>query len=316
MQGPASGEKHPGPFPGEGRKEGRKEGRCSAFLPLNESPPLPLPTSCQPRVMPVVKEHPQGGPLPEQKGKAYRPRWGRRLLVQPSFPTTPGLKRQGGSVTGANTETLHRLGAGGPLLPVCCPAAGAGCGESLRGGFPTVGGSSFGNASGWKGVQSPARRCWRATSEDEEGTVRPTHRCPSPSPRDPTQNGTHAPKLPAASSTEAQPSSSPLSQALAHPSPLGLDATVPHTHCFQPPSVCKVSGPRGFPGSPGATTSPSNARVQVRSLVREVRCHMYLGQTNKQKVFGPREVCIRRAHVGCCGSGHGCRGHSPSAFCL
>ena len=92
--------------------------------------------------------------------------------------------------------------------------------------------------------------------------------------------------------------------------------TAPDTHCFQPPSVCKVSGPRGFPGSPGATTSPSNARVQVRSLVREVRCHMYLGQTNKQKVFGPREVCVCGAHVGCCGSGHGCRGHSPSAFCL
>lgn len=36
--------------------------------------------------------------------------------------------------------------------------------------------------------------------------------------------------------------------------------TAPDTHCFQPPDVCKVSGPRGFPGSPGAMTSPSNAR--------------------------------------------------------
>lgn len=160
-------------------------------------------------------------------------------MVQPSFPTTPGLKRQGGSVTGVNTETQHRLGAGGPppSLPVCCPAAGAGCGESLRGGFPTVGGSSSGNASGWKGARSPARRCWRATSEDEEGTVRPTHRCPGPSPWDPAQNGTCAPKLPAASSTEAQTSSSPLSQALADPSPLGLDAYCPR-HSLLPATQC------------------------------------------------------------------------------
>lgn len=102
-----------------------------------------------------------------------------------------------------------------------------------------MGGSSCGSASGWKGARSPARRCWRATGEDEEGTVRPTHRCPGPPPWDPAQNGTHVPKLPAASSTEAQPPSSPFSQALAEPSPLGLDAycarhsLLPATWCLQ-----------------------------------------------------------------------------------
>lgn len=182
----------PWPFP-----RGGNEGRCSAFLPLNDLPPAPaslLPAKGDAGCQSILsgREHHTG---PDGEAGFW--------FSLPSLPPQ-GSSTWAETSGGVRDWCAHRhctgWGQGAPL-PVCCPAAGAGFGESLQGGCPTVGGSSSGSGSGWKGTRSPARRCCRATGEDEEGTVRPTHGGPGPSHQDPAQNGTRVPKLPTASST-------------------------------------------------------------------------------------------------------------------
>ena len=136
-----------------------------------------------------------------------------------------------------------RAGGDAPL-PVCCPVAGAGCGESLQGGCLAVGGSSSDSASGWKGARSPAHRCWKRRGGKEEDTVRPTHSCPGPSHQDDALNGTPAPRLPwvsTASGTKARRSSSPSQPGLGSPPASGPGLLLHQT--FAAPSTQRLQGP-------------------------------------------------------------------------
>lgn len=169
------GEATSGPFPGNGRK-------MLWPLPLAAS----MPTSLKLGMM--AEAWVTSGLSPSLAGTGnLQAQTGNEAFGSAFFPykprateiAQPGLKHQEVKLAGTNCVGKQRSCTGRwghPPLPVCCPAAGAGCGESHPGGCPAVVGSSSDSVSGWKGAQSPAHRCWKTRGDNEEGTVRPKHR--------------------------------------------------------------------------------------------------------------------------------------------
>lgn len=121
-------------------------------------------------------------------------------------------------MTGANRETLHRLGAGAPHSPVCCPAAGAGSAERVFGRLPSSGGSSCEWRLWLEGGTEPSTSMLEATGEDEERTVRPTQVSWPTHPGILLRMAPTCPELPAPPTCRPSPLAPLSSQALAEPS--------------------------------------------------------------------------------------------------
>ena len=178
----------------------------------------------------------------------------------------PGLKLQGESGTGAYTDTAQ-AGGGGPHYLYAVQLLGQDAEKVFREvaqkwGVPVPVAALAGRGHGAQHIDAAGRqvRMRREQSGPHMGVqahhtrilLRMAPMCPS----------------------------FPPPPALAEPSPLGLDAYCA-SHCFQPPNICKVSGPRGFPGGPGAKTSPSNARG-AGSIPRQGGKMLHVSWPNKQ----------------------------------
>lgn len=161
-----------GPCQQQGKKlSHRRVGRCPDPLP----PAAPVPTSLQPGVMAVATD--SSGLSPSLGGTGnLQAQAGNEAFGSAFFPckprateiAQPGLKHQEAKPAGTNWGQAQLPGGLSPL-PVCCPAAGAGCGESHQGGCPAGVGSSYDSVSGSKRVQSPGHGCWRVRGNNDEG---------------------------------------------------------------------------------------------------------------------------------------------------